>query len=696
MKERKVYSPKIMVLGVDGMDPRLSRKYVDEGKMPNLKKLIERGAQREDLVLIGAQPTVTPPQWTTLAYGCYPSTHGITQFSRSLPGKIDQMAGYNLDSRIVKAEPSWNCLVEAGRKTLIFHWPGGAWPPTSDSENLYVVDGAAPGSVGVSTMQVDSEIIVGANVTVPEATFSIRGAEDAATPCVIKREEKSRFDDNADAADLSEGMRILMQMSEEVITQMQDAGLETASLVIDDTDGFGTRGGEGMMPACVSASPIKDATGWASAPADAKEFTILLSKGLVRRVGLILKNKDGIYDKVEVYKSKKETTPITTLEVGKMVYNVIDEAIFADQVYMSNRHYKLIKLEEDASELKMYVSAAMELDNDQVIHPKRLHKALLENVGPYPPQAMLYVQDEDIQLCTIEVWDYVVDWYVKCFDYLIENEGIEYIYSHLHSIDIVEHTFIRYMHGIGFNKYPREVYAGWMERLYAQTDRYIGDMLHYLDEGWVIIVTSDHAQVAPKYIPPAIGDMTGLNVGLMKELGYTVLAKDENGNELKKVDWSKTRAVAIQGNDIFINLKGREKYGIVDPEDQYELEEQIMTDLYGYKHPDTGKRVIALALRNRDAILLGYGGPTAGDICFWVAEGYNYDHCDGLSVTYGEASTSLSPIFVAAGPGLKQGFVTDRVIRQVDVAPTMCYLAGVRMPAQCEGSVIYQILEEEF
>jgi predicted AlkP superfamily phosphohydrolase/phosphomutase len=421
-----------------------------------------------------------------------------------------------------------------------------------------------------------------------------------------------------------------------------------------------------------------------------------LSKGLIRRVGLILKNENGIYDKVEVYKNKKETTPLVTLEIDKMVYNVIDEAIFAEQVCMSNRHYKLISLAEDGTELKLYVGAAMEFEADTVIHPKRIHKALLENVGPYPPQAMLYLQDEDIQKCTIEVWDYVVDWYVKCFDYLIENEGIEYIFSHLHSIDIIEHTFIRYMYGLGFNKYPREVYAFWMERLYQQTDRYLGKMLHYLDEGWTIIVTSDHAQVAPRYMPPQIGDLGGLNVGLMKELGYTVLQKDENGNEMRKIDWSKTRAVAIQGNDIFINLKGREKYGIVDPEDQYELEEQIMTDLYGYRHPDTGKRVIALALRNRDAILLGYGGPTAGDICFWVAEGYNYDHCDGLSVTYGEASTSLSPIFVAAGPGLKEGFVTDRVIRQVDVAPTMCYLAGVRMPAQCEGSVIYQILEEEF
>ncbi len=269
MKERKVYSPKIMVLGVDGMDPRLSKKYIEEGKMPNLKKLVERGAQRDDLVLIGAQPTVTPPQWTTLAYGCYPSTHGITQFSRALPGKIEQMSGYNLDSRIVTAEPSWNCLVEAGRKTLVFHWPGGAWPPTSDSENLYVIDGAAPGSVGVSTMQVDSEIIVGANVTVPEPTFTIRGVEDAATPCVIKRDENARQFD-PDATDLSAGMRMMMQMSDEVIAQMQDAGIDSLSsgLIVEPNEGFGTRGGDDRPlcggaydPACQTRSGDHDSLG---------------------------------------------------------------------------------------------------------------------------------------------------------------------------------------------------------------------------------------------------------------------------------------------------------------------------------------------------------------------------------------------------------------------------------------------------
>ena len=693
MRERQVYSPKIMVLGIDGLDPRLCRKYIDEGKMPNLKQIVDRGAQREDLVLLGAQPTVTPPQWTTLGYGCYPSTHGITQFGRCIPGRITQM-GYNLDSRIVTAEPAWNCLAEAGRKTLVFHWPGGAWPPTSDSESLFVIDGAAPGSVGSSSMQVDSELIVAASAEMKSAHFKVLGGEDAVAPCVIQRDENEP--DDTEGGNFADGMRMFSKMSDEYLEGLQKQGIDTNPLVKDPTDGYGTRGGDGMFPTATSISPIKDATGWASAPADAKEFVILLNRGFIRRVGLVLKNDAGVYDRIEIYKSKKDTTPLAVLEVGKMVYNVIDEAIFAEQVCMANRHYKLIELAEDASELRMYISAAMDLASDQVIHPKQLHKAIIENVGPFPPQANMYVQDEALQLCNIEVWDYVVDWYVKCFDYLIANEGIEYIFSHLHSVDLIEHTFIRYMYGLGFNKYPREIYAQWMERLYAQVDRYYGQMVHYLDEGWTIIVTSDHAQVAPRHMPPAIGDMNGLNVGVMQELGYTVLKKDENGNDLKAIDWNKTRAIAVSGNDIFINLKGRERDGIVDPADKYELEEQIMTDLYSYKHPDTGKRVVSLAIRNKDAILLGYGGPTAGDICFWVAEGYNYDHTDGLSTTFGEADTSLSPIFIAAGEGLKKGYTTNRVIRQVDVAATICYLAGVRMPAQCEGSIVYQILEEEF
>ena len=79
-----------------------------------------------------------------------------------------------------------------------------------------------------------------------------------------------------------------------------------------------------------------------------------------------------------------------------------------------------------------------------------------------------------------------------------------------------------------------------------------------------------------------------------------------------------------------------------------------------------------------------------------MEEGYNIIHMDSLSTQKGYFDTSVSPIFVAAGQGIKEGYTTTRVIRQVDVAPTVAALGGVRMPAQCEGSVVHQIFSEEF
>ena len=98
-KIKDAKSDKIIVLGVDGFEPSLAKKFMDQGKMPNLKKFVERGACREDLVLLGGGPTVTPPMWTSLATGANPNTHGITAFFNQHPDpdKLDT-AVYALDS----------------------------------------------------------------------------------------------------------------------------------------------------------------------------------------------------------------------------------------------------------------------------------------------------------------------------------------------------------------------------------------------------------------------------------------------------------------------------------------------------------------------------------------------------------------------------------------------------------------------
>ncbi len=218
-----------------------------------------------------------------------------------------------------------------------------------------------------------------------------------------------------------------------------------------------------------------------------------------------------------------------------------------------------------------------------------------------------------------------------------------------------------------------------------------------MDKGWTLILTSDHGLLCSEEDElPFLGEGFVMNVGVMSELGYTVLKEDENGNKLHEIDWTKTRAVAPRGNHIYINVKGRNNQygidGIVDPEDKYELERQIIDDLYNYRM--NGKRIVNIALRNKDAVLLGMNGPRCGDIIYFLEEGFNRLHGDALSTTEGYFGTSVSPIFVAAGKGVKSGFVMKRQMREVDIAPTVAAIMGVRMPAQADGAAIHQILAD--
>lgn len=83
-----------------------------------------------------------------------------------------------------------------------------------------------------------------------------------------------------------------------------------------------------------------------------KNLVLLLGRGVIRRPGLILKNEDGIYDHIAIYKSKKESEPMYTIKKGEMKVQVIDEAIKGDKKYICNRNMKLLRLAEDGSQLK--------------------------------------------------------------------------------------------------------------------------------------------------------------------------------------------------------------------------------------------------------------------------------------------------------------------------------------------------------
>jgi len=667
----KALAEKVLVLGIDGMDPKLTQKFIDEGYMPNVKKLIEKGSTENRLHMIGGFPTVTPPMWTTLATGTNPSTHGITEYYATHPEKLDVVI-YNFDSTKCMAEPLWNAAAEAGKKTLVWHWPGSSWPPTSSNPNLHVVDGTQPGGINCGVAEVDSEKLIIASEKTEEVIYRKKAATDSNVPCFIPGMEMEEESDEESSYDKVHAVEVT------------GIAIESAETYHNLSD----------TPLDICYSSIRPATGWANAPEGAKEFTMLHNGGMIRRICQIVKNEQGIYDCVYVYKSKKEIEPLAICKLDAFVEDVIDEAYIKDEKILANRNMRLLELAEDGSNLKMWVSGAMDFHNDNLWHPKELLAKIVDNAGYPQPICMAGSSDEVlISKCARANWDRAANWNARSLKYMARQEGYEVIFSHFHNIDLQGHLLVKFLKN-GTDKMPAEKYNKLFRDVYVQTDMYVGEFLELLDAGWTIVLVSDHGQVCPEHgRADFLPGTNAVNAVYFEKWGYLTLKRDADGNRLHEIDWSKTVAVPQRQNQIYINLKGRNPEGIVDPADKYELEEKIMTDLYSLKDPKTGKRIISLALRNRDAVIIGTGGPAAGDIIYVMAEGYTDDHGDSLPTFLGTNDTTVASIFVAAGKGIKENYKTSRVIKHIDIAPTVALLAGLRMPAQCEGAPIYQILE---
>ncbi|HET7705677.1 MAG TPA: alkaline phosphatase family protein, partial [Thermoanaerobaculia bacterium] len=74
--------PRVIVLGFDGVDGRLTEQWMNEGKLPNLAKLREQGTFRP---LRPTVPAQTPVSWSTFTTGIDPGRTGIFDFLRRDP-----------------------------------------------------------------------------------------------------------------------------------------------------------------------------------------------------------------------------------------------------------------------------------------------------------------------------------------------------------------------------------------------------------------------------------------------------------------------------------------------------------------------------------------------------------------------------------------------------------------------------------
>jgi predicted AlkP superfamily phosphohydrolase/phosphomutase len=68
---------KLIFLGLDGLDPELTERWMAEGKMPNLARLKDQGSYRR---LRTTCPPLSPVAWSTFATGVNPGKHNIFDF----------------------------------------------------------------------------------------------------------------------------------------------------------------------------------------------------------------------------------------------------------------------------------------------------------------------------------------------------------------------------------------------------------------------------------------------------------------------------------------------------------------------------------------------------------------------------------------------------------------------------------------
>ena len=91
---------KMIVLGLDGMDPQRVARLMSEGRMPNFSKVARDG-------YFGPLQTTPPPQspvaWSSFASGCNPGGHGIFDFIHRDP---KDYSPYLSTSRILPSESS--------------------------------------------------------------------------------------------------------------------------------------------------------------------------------------------------------------------------------------------------------------------------------------------------------------------------------------------------------------------------------------------------------------------------------------------------------------------------------------------------------------------------------------------------------------------------------------------------------------
>jgi predicted AlkP superfamily phosphohydrolase/phosphomutase len=233
-----------------------------------------------------------------------------------------------------------------------------------------------------------------------------------------------------------------------------------------------------------------------------------------------------------------------------------------------------------------------------------------------------------------------------------------------------------------------------IQQLYQRFDKIVGKAMGKLPANIPLIILSDHG-FAP------LRRKVNLNTLLYKH-GFLKSHGEPDYSDSVFVasgmaNLDETKAYAMGLNGLYINLKGRESNGIVEPGDKRKVMEDIKQMLLSYKDPDTGQNPIGRVTIAED----DYKGKHLNEGPDLIV-GCNYSYgvdSSGAMGGIGEEIVSdnlnrwsgdhiIDPYQVPAVLMANFKMPDKRVPMIWDMAPTILDLFGVSTPASMKGKSI--------
>lgn len=347
-------------------------------------------------------------------------------------------------------------------------------------------------------------------------------------------------------------------------------------------------------------------------------------------------------------------------------------------------------------------------------YPPELKDDIIAAVGKYIIELEHSPRLMDDPIRYLEMMYEMIEVREKTVHYLMSRSPVDFFMVVFTATDRVQHTYWKYIDPQHPDHRPGLEDA--ILRVYERVDAAVGRLLRRIDPSASVLIVSDHGM-------NGIHKSADLN-SLLREKGFLHLKDDPfsraydfyrrvkrrllKTNEIlwfdHFVDWKRTKAFHIGSwGNIYLNVKGRDPQGIVNPGNEYEtVRESIAEELLRLRDPANGKQVIR-AVKRKEEIFTGGLLAHAPDLVILWEDHYNCvktvhenmrGRTRGLLQPCGVICADHHPdgIFIISSPQMKQG-VRGLRARITDIAPTVLSLMNVEVPPSMDGRVLAELFE---